>query len=634
MILLQADAIFMKAWIKKILLTGCCSFMLIHSFAQVRFYATLSPNRINRDEYSTLRLVIENAGEIEKVASPDLSKFTIISGPNQESGMSNVNGSVSQYLALSFVIKPRKPGSFIVPSSTVVVAGKTYKSNPLTLFVSNASSGSSSSANTPVYPFTDIDDQRDGVDFKDYVLHRGEDVPAKVSKNMQVRLETDKTSCYVGEPVVATYKLYTRLKSESKLTKNPSFNGFSVVDMLQQDVTDYSKGMLGGRQYNIYTIRKSQLYPLRAGTFELEPAELENQVQFLKDDGTNNSGDLLRGLTVNPDALVTQTVTLKSKPVTVTVKPLPEEGKPASFNGAVGQFQLDAMLGKENFSTDETGMLTLRIAGSGNLQLITAPEVSWPGGIDGFEPKLTDHLVNTLVPLSGDKTFTYSFTVQQPGTYTIPSVRFSFFDPETGRYRTDSTKPLQLTVTKGAGVPKYDVAEDSPGTNISFLNRFIQHRLWVVMIVAVLIFSLLFFWLRKESKKDKIAAAVARAEAIRKEAIDSVANAMVVNQKNPLEETEACLYLEDCVTFYQVLNKELKLFIAQKLSIDPMQVNVKSIAVHMDRSGISNDTVLQLQRLLQEIEYELYTPFIQNERRHELYSRSHHIIQQINSQMA
>lgn len=55
--------------------------------------------------------------------------------------------------------------------------------------------------------------------YEDYVLQKGETIPEKVNKNMQLKLQTNKNTCFVGEPIVATYKLYTRLKSESSLTK-------------------------------------------------------------------------------------------------------------------------------------------------------------------------------------------------------------------------------------------------------------------------------------------------------------------------------------------------------------------------------------------------------------------------------
>lgn len=152
---------------------------------------------------------------------------------------------------------------------------------------------------------------------------------------MILKLETDKTSCFVGEPLVATYKLFTRLKSESKLTGNPSFNGFSVIDLTKPDASGYTKQQLNGKEYNVYTIRKAQLYPLQDGNIELGSAELENNIQFIKeeyvDQRSNSVFDLFDDFaqaTVPAEGIINQQVNLRSKPLMITVKPLPEVNKP------------------------------------------------------------------------------------------------------------------------------------------------------------------------------------------------------------------------------------------------------------------------------------------------------------------
>ena len=67
--------------------------------------------------------------------------------------------------------------------------------------------------------------------FDDYILKPGEKAEDKIQKNLFIKLDVSKTSCYIGEPITASYKLYTRLQSESNITDAPSFNGFSVSDL-------------------------------------------------------------------------------------------------------------------------------------------------------------------------------------------------------------------------------------------------------------------------------------------------------------------------------------------------------------------------------------------------------------------
>ena len=448
----------MELRFKKIIFSLLFLLQIFFAAAQVKFSATANPASVNRDEYITVRFVIENANDISQLNPPSFNKFIVVSGPNQESGMSSVNGSVTQYAAVSYILQPKSPGQFVIDGATAIVSNHLIKSNLVKIFVKNGLSGTGSRSATRGAGLTDpFASATPTQDFTDYILKDGESVQDKVAKNMQLKLQTDKTSCYVGEPIVASYKLYTRLKSESSLAKNPSFNGFSVIDLSQPDASDYKRETLNGREYNVYNIRKAQLYPLQAGNIELETAVLDNNIQFLKDGTSAASGnirDMLNGFTMNGET-VSETVSLSSKPLTITVKPLPEEGKPLNYKGAVGNFTIEAETVKNNFSTDETGTLAVRISGNGNLQLVTSPEITWPGGLESFDPKATDNTVTTTVPVSGNKVFVYSFTADHAGNYVIPTIKFSFFDPVSGKYKSIETKPIDLTVSKGAAVPVF-----------------------------------------------------------------------------------------------------------------------------------------------------------------------------------
>ena len=127
------------------------------------------------------------------------------------------------------------------------------------------------------------------------------------------------------------------------------------------------------------------------------------------------------------------------------VKALPETNKPVSFTGAVGKFSLEAGLQKTNFPANEPGKLILKISGSGNLQLLTAPTLTWPSGIDPFEPKVTEDLNKIAVPVTGTKVFEYSFSANAPGEYSLPAINFSYFDPVSASYKTIGTKPFSFT---------------------------------------------------------------------------------------------------------------------------------------------------------------------------------------------
>ena len=631
----------MNLLLRKILLVLVCSLGIVSTNGQVNISQEISPAQINKDEYATLKIIVENSDAVQQVTPPSFKNFIVLSGPNQESGMSSVNGNVKRYSALTFILKPKQSGKIGIEAATVIIGGKSYKTNSTQLLVKNAVSANGSANQAAGNPFSNFDpfeEERPSLDYNDYVLYKGENVMDKVNKSMQLKLETNKTSCFVGEPIVATYKLYTRLKSESRLTQNPAFNGFSVIDLTRPDMSGYTKQKLNGREYNVYTIRKAQLYPLQPGNIELEEAELENNIQFIKDEYANQRNNNMYGLfddltaaTVPPEGMVNQTVSLKSKPVTILVKPLPEINKPASFAGAVGSFSMDVQLQKTNFPANEPGKLVVKISGSGNLQLLTAPVLEWPAGIDPYDPKVSEELDKLSVPVSGSKTFEYNFSVNAPGNYSLPAVTFSYFDPITATYKTANSKNIPFTVTKATGPVVLSSVPTENKVEISGINKIFNNRWWIIEFLAVVMVIGLIIWVRKDKKTSKEMITVEEVNKEDNEKLNMIVEASAINQKNPLVKTEECLYLDNCTQFYSLLNTELKNYLSNRLGVDPAEINTKNIAAVMDKKNINNDTALQLQQLLQEIEWQLYTPFERNGKLNELYQSAHDIIQQVNT---
>ncbi len=609
------------------------------TYAQVKFSATITPSEIGKDEYAQYRLIVENAGEVEQIVPPNLKNFIIVSGPNQESGMTMINGSVKKFVAFNFVIKPKAVATFTIQAGFAKADNRDYRSNTVQLKVSSKATGNSPGVNAFNSPFSGIDPfaaPAPRSDYGDYILRKGENPADKIKKNMLVRVEVDKKSCFVGEPIVATYKLYTRLKSESNMTKNPSFNGFSVVDLQLPSDMSYTNEKFEGRDYNVYIIRKVQLYPLLPGNLELGVVEIENNINFIKAeylDKQTLGNDMFKNL---PDANVplegmeSQKVILQSKPLTVLVKPLPDAGKPAGFKGAVGNFTIESRVEKNTFSTDDAGNMAIIISGEGNMQMITAPVIDWPQGMEGFEAKTTDDLFKGTVPVSGRKFIEYPFTVDKPGNYILPAVSFSFFDTRNATYRTVTSQPLQITVTKGSGKTKQNITATGSSSKGNFLAKFFNNRLRVVSLVAVLIIIGLIIWLKRDASQDreeKIKLALDEEKNLDEKPVDEI----IEGQQNPLQFAEECLQREDCKLFYTHLNQGLKNYLSKKFAIPAEDLNRKNIAEQLDTKGISIETTVQLQKFIDEIEWQLYTPFADTEKMRSMYERAHDLIQLLNT---
>ena len=207
-----------------------------HCIAQVKFSAVCPEKTIGKNDYLQIQFTVDNASDVEAINPPAFKNFSIISGPNQQSSMSNINGKISQSVSIGFYLKPLSTGKYVIGAATAKVEGKEYHSDPVTIQVTNASNpaasnnAQSNSGVNSLSPFGnmnfDFPTEPQTHQFDDYILKKGENVNDKVQKNLFIKLDVSKASCYVGEPVIASYKLYTRLRSESVVTNAPSFNGF------------------------------------------------------------------------------------------------------------------------------------------------------------------------------------------------------------------------------------------------------------------------------------------------------------------------------------------------------------------------------------------------------------------------
>ncbi len=631
----------MQFLITKKSLTG---FLIINAFflqAQVKVTASVTPAVIYQNEYATFRVVIENSNGVQKIAPPDFKNFYLVSGPNEEFWESSLNNQTAKkYYAVSYIVQPKVCGKLNIGIATVKINGETYATASKQITVlKNIVPGGNAQQN---YPFTQADPFQNKKpakeEFAEFILKKGDDVSKKISRNMQLVLETSKQTCFIGEPLVATYNLYTRLKSNSRLDKSPSFNGFSVIDLQQPDDYGFARKKWGGREYNVYTIRKVQLYPLQPGKFELEPATLFNEVQFLRHEAANNPDviyNMYNGAGVNPGDVITENVTLSSNPVTIEVKPFPEKNKPPDFKGAVGEFEISAAVEKESIATDEPGKLRIAISGSGNMELITVPDVKWPNGIEPYEVKLTDKLNTLAVPVSGTKYFDIPFSIAIEGSYTLPAIYYSYFNAKTATYKKIATQPIAITVTKGNGTKGVYAGNNTAAKEkISLLNHLFQNRLLVVTIIAAFIIGGLIFWLRKEQKKEEEKETFKRVEEAQQRKQDEELHRLYIQNaslaQNALKQAEKFLHTGNSSEFYLALNKEFKNFLSEELSIHREDISSKKIMYAMDKRGFNNEVILQTQNLLQEIDQQVYSPLPSHEGKQEMYNRTQQIIQYLN----
>jgi BatD DUF11 like domain len=535
--------------------------------------------------------VIENATKIESFETPVFHDFKIMQGPMETSGMSIVNNQLSEYKSLTFVLQPLRKGRLTIAGASATVNGKKLLSNKVTIEVSDATS--------PGYNPNQGNLGKNALQEsaeEDFMLRENEDANEKIKKNLLVKLQLDKTTAYVGEPIVATYKLYTRLRSESRVSKRPSMNGFSVYDMIEPYGASPVVEKLNGKPFMVHIIRKTQLIPLQDGSFELDPVELENNVRFLRSrtnrvlpQDKSSVEKIFDDLLNEPNGNWEQhKITLSSAPVKIIIKPLPP-GAPPGFSGAVGRFTMHGLLKDSAVSAGENASYELQIEGAGNLPLVNAPDWPLPSGIDHFEPTVVEQINKTVAPMAGEKIFSYSFSTSKTGSIILPAIEFSYFDLTAKQYKTLATKADTISIMKG-GVPAIMANTTTKQQNTGLPTAYITG------IISFGIALLALTWLLIKQKKQSAPVAPPTAISIEQP------------KQDPLEATRAAIMKNDPVLFYRSMEAALWQVLTQKLQLSGTALQKQRVALQLARLGLPAEKLTALNACFSACEWALYVP--------------------------
>jgi len=538
---------------------------------------------------------------------PDFSDFNIVQGPNQSTGMSIVNGAMSQYKGISYVLQPKKTGTLTIKPASATVDGQTMHTAPLQIKVTNqmnSNQGNSNPSGFSPLPDPSWPTAQPPVDM-DELVRPGENVADKIRKNFFIKAEVSKTDCFLGEPIVATYKLYARLRSDSRVTKHPSLNGFSVYDMINPSEDRVGVEKVNGKNFSVHIIRKTQLIPLQPGDITLDPMELDNNIYFVKADAASSRssdpglGGLLDRL-FQPEMTgtpFTQHVVLESKPVIIHVKPLPEEGKPADFNGAVGKYTIHASMNTPEVDTGDAAILSVTVKGTGNLPLINAPVINWPGNMESYDMSSKEDIEKANAPLGGSKTFSYNFITSKPGKYTLPSVQMSYFDPASKIYKTTETDPVQIQVNQVKKIKNTAIAK-APAKTMD--SDWTQYTFWAAAFLLLLLASVFIF---RQSKKDALLKAEKAKEVA---ALEKMKSAEI--KTDPLMEARGFRVSGDYGKFYGSVNRAIWKGVSDTLRLPASELNKLNIATGLRNKGWSDEEIIRLKNVLNECEMKLYTP--------------------------
>jgi hypothetical protein len=580
-----------------LLLSGLLmSIITTYAQTELKFVSIVSEKSVALKQPFQVQFVVYGAKYVPAIKIPAIKGFVVNDTfTNQTSQV--IGGKTLQWIdsySKVLVLTPMKTGRFVIPAASVIINGHKLSTKAINITVSQTGLSSvpkpAEMQNEPT-----VEDESE--------IRPGEKVEDKIKNNFFLRANTNKTSCYVGEPLEVAYKAYSRLNSNSQVVKRPSFPGFSVVEMVESYDNKPEVEVIKGNAFYTNLIRKVQLFPLQAGKYELDPAEIESVVHFIKWNGIKNDGrsQLQRLLDQSSSfrSNFEHYTTLRTAPVIIDVKPLPEKDQPADFNGAVGKFTLQTIMPAKEIRQGELIKIQWQLSGSGNLQLVTLPDIEWPNGIDTSEPSVKEDLNQFVYPLSGKKTFDYSVTARDTGQYTIPTVSFSYFDPNAETYKTLVTAPITFHVSASEKTPFFETQR------MKSLADKPLHLYWfggvALVIIGWILYQLVF--LKKGLKEP-----VTNTEPLKPMTVAEIKAREVIPAAALFGNARKSLINDDIKGFYREVQQVLWKIAAERCEVLPSFLNKQNISFQLQKQELPAPVINTFLTVLNECEWALYTP--------------------------
>lgn len=604
------------------------------------FSAAASAPKIGLKDQLQVDYTIRNLENLRSIAEPNFQDFQVVGGPfqRQSSNISITNGKMVRSISVTFsyVLQPKKTGNLSVPPAIVRDAdGQSYESNGLEIHVVE---GSLARQAAPVDPFDDpfaamLHRRNQAMQQRrEQTQRQRQEEPLDmedVYKNIFIKVTVDKNKAYVGEQITTSYKLYTRIPMNVGISKLPSLNGFWTQDFEKPTGNiKPEEEIIDGKRYQVFLLKKSALFPQQTGTLVLDPAQAEGTARVVRKVRQNDPfggmfdddpffrhfGSLMMNDPFFNDdffggmAYQDIPIKLKSSPVKIEVLPLPENGKPEEFTGAVGSFQVSAATDKATLTTDDALIYTLKIQGSGNFKLIDPPVLKLPNGLSTYDPHVLDTITGRTTKITGSKLITYTISPNVPGDYEIPAIPFSYYDPQAGAYTTVSTNPISIHVDHGKNIASSSIGGNGRADLHPLVTRpiekfvpaarkpvFFTAGYWSFYVVPFLALIGLFVWRRREEEQVKD---IVR---FRNRRANKVALKRLSQAKKLMQQGDRQL-------FYEEVSKAIWLYLSDKLNIPLASLSRETADAALADKGLPEDIMKQFHETIQTCETALYAP--------------------------
>lgn len=548
------------------------------AIAQVKFEAKVSKNTLGVNE--RLRIDFEMNQDGDNFVPPSFQDFTVVGGPNTSVSNYWSNGKRSFTKTYSYFLSPKKQGSFTVKQAQIEIDGQVYKTFPIIIKVTKA-----------------IEKPKDPND------------PAYIaSQKIHLVAEVSKTAPYLNESITVLYKLYVAPNIAANILgdkQTPQYEDFWNQN-IEVRAFRPQNAKFKGEDYRYVILKKVVLYPQKTGKLKLEPYVINLNI-----DVPTSRYDIFGNRIVRK---VQQSITSSTR--IVNVKPLPEEGKPADFKGAVGDFNFSVTASKSSLDAGESLQAKVRVSGKGNLKLFELPKITVPSSLEVYEPEHKENVRTNLAGMQGEILDVYTIVPQYKGKYPLPEVSFSYFDPKAKTYKRLTSEQLVIDVVNGPSSVNTDTASNNTvntnkqavttnsstfsfiKTNATWISKkeqsfFLSNIFWLLFLLPFLLIPLAIFVRRNQEKRNADIVGNKRRKA------DRLAKKYLSDAKKALGKKEA---------FYIALEKAFHNYLKAKLHIETSDFNKEKIQSLLTERNVDLTVVSEFISILENCELARYTP--------------------------
>lgn len=553
-------------------------------------------------QYYRLSFTVDSRGA-EDFTPPSFAEFDVLSGPSESTSSSyqiiNGKASHSESTTYTYILSPRREGTFKIGTASVKVKGKTLRSRPVTVDVSAAtvkgnsrkSSGNSSSGEQ-----------------QERLQQAGSRV---TDRDLYIDVTPSRTHVFEQEAVLLTYRIHSRIGvglANTTITRKPDFKGMISQEIpLPGNQIETTPERIGDATYRTGTILQYVVFPQQSGKVTIPAIEFECTV--IQQDRFQDPIDMF----FNSGGRVGVKVLRKVKDFQLQVDPLPQP-RPAGFCGGVGRYKVEAKLLGTKVSTNEPATYRITLEGTGNSKLITAPVVAFPDDFDNYDPKIEDNTRPTGEGMTGVLSFDYTFVPRNLGNYEVPSTEITYFDTQEKEYRTLKTPALKLNVVQGAHSSEEaerqiallgaDIRPHHPSDKVSatgFFPVWGDVSYWLLTLLALLFAAMACVAGRKYARLQSDPAAMRRNSAVRtarrrlKDARSLPASTPITELSSAIEET-------------------LRGYVADVAGISPTSLTKERMIGILQERGVETEIVSQFERTLDVCGYARFAPAFEGQK--------------------